>query len=401
VVGREPVTGGPWLGAVLAGGRSRRFGRPKATAPFLGQPLALRPARVLDAVCRDVVVVGRREELPPRFPFRVVPDRVPDAGPLGGLHAALAEAAAAGDEGVVLLGCDMPLVTPGLVRQVALEGVRSGRAAAAPALGPREVEPLCGWYGTASLPLAERRLGGEDRSLLGFLEESGAHRIPRDRLGATADLDLALRSVNTPAELERLEALAVEALRDGRWGPVREAVPPVVCVVGFKNSGKTGVAVGLVAELRRRGHRVAAWKHGHHFRLDTEGTDSWRLRHEGGGDPVLLAGPEGFVVTGGWGERGEPGLEALLRRYRPRADVVVAEGFKRSGAPRIEVHRGGPEADRVHDPEDPRLVAVVTDAPSPPRPVPEIFADDPSLHERLADLVEERIVHPRDPGAER
>ena len=74
--------------------------------------------------------------------------------------------------------------------------------------------------------------------------------------------------------------------------------PPVVCIVGKKKSGKTATVVGLVSELARRGHRVMTAKHGHGFELDTEGTDSWRHRHEGGAHRVVMAAPDQIAVMG-------------------------------------------------------------------------------------------------------
>jgi molybdopterin-guanine dinucleotide biosynthesis protein B len=56
--------------------------------------------------------------------------------------------------------------------------------------------------------------------------------------------------------------------------------PPVVCIIGRKNSGKTELTVALGAELKRRGYRVMTVKHGHGFQLDQPGKDSWRHRHE-------------------------------------------------------------------------------------------------------------------------
>ena len=60
----------------------------------------------LAQVTDDVMLVG----LPSRVPAgtRVVADRVPQSGPLGGLDAALA---AARDEALLLVACDMPFVT--------------------------------------------------------------------------------------------------------------------------------------------------------------------------------------------------------------------------------------------------------------------------------------------------
>jgi len=171
--------------------------------------------------------------------------------------------------------------------------------------------------------------------------------------------------------------------------------PPIVTVVGLKNSGKTSVAVALVAELRSRGRRVMVVKHGHHFNLDHEGTDSWRLREKGGADRVLLAGPSNFALMGDWGSGDELSLCELVDRYLSDADLVVAEGYKSAAVPRIEVHR--PEAhpeplyqrgaeDAVH------YLAIVTDALRLEADVPVLDINGARLAEELADLVERQVM---------
>ncbi len=172
-------------------------------------------------------------------------------------------------------------------------------------------------------------------------------------------------------------------------------LPPVVCVVGKKKSGKTTTVVGLVAELVSRGHRVMTVKHGHGFRLDTEGTDSWKHVHEGGAERVVMAGPDQVAVMGGWGPSGEASLNELVARYLDDADVVVAEGFKASDAPRIEVYRRAAHADPLYGdggvPQGPYL-AVVTDVLDFAATVPVVGADDPDRFRILADLVEHAVM---------
>src|SRR5215212_6297503 len=68
-------------------------------------------------------------------------------------------------------------------------------------------------------------------------------------------------------------------------------IPPAVCIVGRKNSGKTTLTVALAAELGRRGRRVATIKHGHHaFETDEPGRDSWRHFNEGRAEATIMAG---------------------------------------------------------------------------------------------------------------
>lgn len=179
-------------------------------------------------------------------------------------------------------------------------------------------------------------------------------------------------------------------MRDHRC-KLDSSLPPIFCVVGYKDSGKTGVAVGLVRELRSRGYRVAAVKHGHGFRLDVPGTDSWRLQNEGGATPVVLTGPEGYAVMGNWASGAELGLAAVVRRYLPDVGVVVAEGFKEEAFPKIGVHRSGSGPERIYQPSRSgadSFLALVTDDADPRAPIPQLSPDDPSTPARLADLLE-------------
>ncbi len=176
-------------------------------------------------------------------------------------------------------------------------------------------------------------------------------------------------------------------------------LPPIVCVVGKKKSGKTTTLTGLSSELSGRGYRVMTVKHGHHFRLDHEGTDSWRHVHEGGADRVVLAGPDGFAVTGGWGPGGQASLEVLVRRHLSEADLVLAEGYKASSATRIEVYRRAAHPDALYGRDEvpaSQYLAVLTDVPDFTADVPIVDMDDPARFGRLADLVEAHISNSRD-----
>lgn len=416
---RDPLEAGGTLGAVLAGGASHRFGSNKALAPFRGEPMAVRAVRTVREVCDRVALVGAGPEVV-RAVARTVPDvqtvadRTPGAGPLGGLHAALHRAREEGCTGVLLLACDMPLVSSALASRVVEAGTGGDRPAAVPVASDGRAQPLCGWYATSCLSRVEARLTGDDRSMFGLLDDLEPTRVPVPAGEAQDGAPTGeLRSVNTPAELRELEGARgprPEARGPAPDPPPQEAprpVPPTVLVVGFKDSGKTTVAVRLATELVARGHRVGSVKHGHRFRLDTPGTDSWRLANEGGADPVLLAGPEGFALMGGWPD-GEPRLRELLALHLAHVDVAVVEGYKDETFPGIEVHRAGSGepllcrrgrgADTSRGPRP--FLAVVSDDPDSvdaPDGVPVLGRDAPDLASRLADRVEEAVLERR-PG---
>lgn len=172
-------------------------------------------------------------------------------------------------------------------------------------------------------------------------------------------------------------------------------LPPTVCIIGKKKSGKTTTTVGLVRELSARGHVVMTAKHGHAFDLDRDGTDSWRHRHDGGAHRVVMAGAHEVAVMGGWGGGTERPLEELVERFLSDADIVVAEGFKTSGVPKIEIYRRATHAEPFYglDPErDASYLAILTDVPGFQAHVPVLGMDDPRRFALLADMVEESLV---------
>jgi molybdopterin-guanine dinucleotide biosynthesis protein A len=72
------------LGAVLAGGASRRMGADKALIEVSGTTVLERVASALAEVCDRVVVLGGERE-----GFETWPDSVPGSGPLAGVATAL------------------------------------------------------------------------------------------------------------------------------------------------------------------------------------------------------------------------------------------------------------------------------------------------------------------------
>lgn len=117
------------MGALIAGGRARRFGSDKALAPLAGQPLIAWAAGLVAPFVVETVVCGR--EWGGLASVADVPG--PDLGPLGGLAGALAYAEAHGFDAVVSIGCDMPWVPDGLVE--ALVAARPAWCGDAPVLG--------------------------------------------------------------------------------------------------------------------------------------------------------------------------------------------------------------------------------------------------------------------------
>jgi len=157
----------------------------------------------------------------------------------------------------------------------------------------------------------------------------------------------------------------------------------VIGIAGWKNSGKTTLAAGLVAELTRRGWRVSTIKRAHHDAdIDHEGTDTFRHRQAGASEVILSTGRR-WALVHELRDDEEPALDDLLARLAP-CDLVVVEGFKRGGHPKIETRR---RAARDHEPlpASANVVAIAADHPVADAAVP-VFALDAVA--AIADFVE-------------
>ena len=114
--------------------------------------------------------------------------------------------------------------------------------------------------------------------------------------------------------------------------------PPIVCFVGRSNSGKTTLIERLIPELTRAGYRVATIKHaGHGFDLDTEGKDSWRHKRAGASQVVVLSKGSLAMFTD---VPEELPVEEIRERFvNADIDLIIAEGWKSQGFPKIVVVR--------------------------------------------------------------
>jgi len=174
-------------------------------------------------------------------------------------------------------------------------------------------------------------------------------------------------------------------------------LPPAVCIVGRKNSGKTTLTVALAAELGRRGRRVATIKHGHHaFETDEPGRDSWRHFNEGRAEATIMAGTGKIALV--MRIDAEPDPERLVADfYAGRGyDLVLIEGWKHGALPKIEVFRRAIHDRPVYDADDAdaaaHFLAIATDDPGLEARCPVIPLDPAGAHVgRVADLLEARI----------
>jgi molybdopterin-guanine dinucleotide biosynthesis protein A len=176
---------------VLTGGSSRRLGFDKATVQIGDETLAVRAARVLGVACSPVVEVG-----PGRSGLRAVREEPAGSGPLAGL---VAGADALRASSVVLLGCDLVRVEPGVLGLLA---EWPGAPTAVPVVAG-EPQLVCARYGPDALAAARALLATGERSLRALLAVVAADFVTEEQWRAVADAD-AFADLDTPDDLARL-----------------------------------------------------------------------------------------------------------------------------------------------------------------------------------------------------
>ena len=186
---------GELAAAILAGGRARRMdGVNKGTLVIGRTAIIDRQLKTLADIARDIFVVGRSDLAWTSRGLRVIPDEIPDAGPLGGIYTAIVRSPC---ERTLVVACDMPFLSSAFLRELA--AVRD-----ADLVIPRHArgyEPLCAIYSRACADDIRERLAR------GMNEAS---RLPAAMRVAEVDVDneAFFVNVNTPHDYERARELS-------------------------------------------------------------------------------------------------------------------------------------------------------------------------------------------------
>ncbi|MFN4762894.1 molybdenum cofactor guanylyltransferase [Gillisia sp. Q332] len=99
---------------VLAGGKSSRMGKDKGLVLFNGQPMISYVLKALAETGISVKIIANNEGYE-KFGHPVVADLVEEKGPMGGLFTAFSYT---NSKAVLLMSCDMPLVTSEAIKQL-------------------------------------------------------------------------------------------------------------------------------------------------------------------------------------------------------------------------------------------------------------------------------------------
>jgi molybdenum cofactor guanylyltransferase len=220
-------------GFVLAGGASRRMGRPKAALVLGDEPLLERQVCLLEAVSRTVAVIGPATASPALAAtvraltpsdVRVIPDEVPGRGPLGGIYTGLRWTHT---EFNLFLGCDLPFMDARFLGYLCERALDSGAGVSVPESVKNSLQPLVAVYRRRVIPAIRASLERGNNKVTSFyprvrcavldwpeIARAGFSSRIFDNINTPEDYERARRRAETslPRAAARLESLGQEAL---------------------------------------------------------------------------------------------------------------------------------------------------------------------------------------------
>ena len=192
--------------AVLAGGKGSRLGGAKARAELAGRALVTYPLAAAREAGLEAVVVAKRSSRLPSLAGRLRYDPELPEHPLSGVVRGLEYARERGAGAAVLVACDMPLVTPGLLRWLA------GLPGAAIVQLQGRPQPALARVRASQLPRLREALLAE-QSLTAAIMALEPRIVDEEDLRAFGTPEELCLNVNRPEDLERAALLLARRVR--------------------------------------------------------------------------------------------------------------------------------------------------------------------------------------------
>lgn len=199
-------------GVLLAGGKSRRMGKDKRYLLVGERTLLERSLEILQTVFRQVVVVIAQDSASlESVASPVVRDLIPDCGSLGGLYTGLKQAST---EHVFVVACDMPFLSPLVIRHFVNLRMQADIVMAKLANG---LHPMHAVYGKACLPHLEQMIKVRNLKIQDLASESAlrVHFVTATDLAAIDPTARSFYNVNTLTDLEAARAITVQPGQPG------------------------------------------------------------------------------------------------------------------------------------------------------------------------------------------
>ena len=185
-------------GVILGGGKSRRMGRDKRRLYWDGEHFLDRVCRLIANLFDEILVVTAEEDYDcSHLPVRLVTDKIPQKGSLGGVYTGLLEAK---NSLIFVVACDMPFLVNESISRLCLEPA-SDAVVVKLSTG---LQPLHARYSKNCAPFIEHMIQKGDLKIQNLVTQPGLTvKIIEETLFDDIDpYRKSFMNINTPADLE-------------------------------------------------------------------------------------------------------------------------------------------------------------------------------------------------------
>ncbi len=154
--------------AIIGGGKSKRFGEPKALADFRGKPLIRHAVELARRIAPRVFLINGQTVAFEEIGIPVISDLIPDLGPIGGLFTALTKSPT---PYMAVLPVDTPLLNEEVYRLL-FRQMEPDRPVVA--MSHKGLEPLISIWPITVLPRLKDQIERMDYSLRSILRQEEA-----------------------------------------------------------------------------------------------------------------------------------------------------------------------------------------------------------------------------------
>lgn len=189
-------------GVILAGGQSKRMGANKAFVRLNGKPLISYALNALEKITPNILLSAGSESIHYKN-LPVVEDIYPGCGPAGGIFSALSFSETNLN---LILSCDMPFVSSGLLKFLVNEAVENPADVILPVDENGQWQTLCAVYSKSIMPQLEKAVIQKKLMLKKIISKTNYRLIPIEKFRELY-LPNTFYNINTPDELCESEKL--------------------------------------------------------------------------------------------------------------------------------------------------------------------------------------------------
>ena len=184
-------------GVILAGGKSRRYGKNKAFVKIDNVPLIERVTKVMESIFQDLVIITNTPDEYAYLKFPMYEDLIKGLGPIGGIYTALSSIK---NDAGFFVACDMPFLNSHLIQYMLK--IKDDYDVVIPRISGK-MEALHSLYARKCLPAIKNLIACKEYQVFRFFPDISVHYVEEKEIRRFDPELKSFFNINRPEELKK------------------------------------------------------------------------------------------------------------------------------------------------------------------------------------------------------